>query len=121
MRHLVVYLNGVALWSSCTAGRGLSLRFTAQSYAIEITGVEKQDSAPVIWKTPETVNEPDPDPRGPEYAMMQVVFRARTVWLNLNEPGNEPEGEIVSRGARKGSKTAIQSHNCRFFFLGGLL
>ena len=63
--NLVIYINGAALWSSGTAGRGLLLTFTAQSYAIEITGVESQGSAPILWRTPETGNEPDPGPGGP--------------------------------------------------------
>lgn len=63
--NLVVYVNGAALWSSATAGRGELLRFTAQSYAVEITGVESEGSAPVLWRTPETGNQPDPGPGGP--------------------------------------------------------
>ena len=63
--NLVIYINGAALWSSGTAKRGELLTFTAQSYAIEITGVESEGSAPILWRTPETGNEPDPGPGGP--------------------------------------------------------
>ncbi|CAF9934153.1 MAG: hypothetical protein ALECFALPRED_005868 [Alectoria fallacina] len=70
--NLVIYINGAALWSSGTAKRGELLTFTAQSYAIEITGVESEGSAPILWRTPETGNEPDPGPGGPSFLLSEV-------------------------------------------------
>ena len=32
---------------------------------MEITGVESEGSAPILWRTPETGNQPDPGPGGP--------------------------------------------------------
>lgn len=63
--NLVIYVNGAAVWSSGTAKRGELLTFTAQGYAMEITGVESAGSAPVLWHAAETGNEPDPGPGGP--------------------------------------------------------
>lgn len=63
--NLVLYVNNAALWSSGTAGRGELLTFTTQSYAMQITGVESQGSAPVLFHTAKTGEAPDPTPGGP--------------------------------------------------------
>ena len=63
--NFVIYINGVAVWNTGTEGKGELLTFTSQSYAIEITGVESEGSAPLLWHASDTGNENDPGPAGP--------------------------------------------------------